>query len=346
MMHENEPSIEYWKNLFDAAGKFREIGCWNWMWDSDLFGVQNPADNEIGYCCVMGRNRQVFALAMYLGADGLETYNKTQSGELNKHSIDLVHSQKCLMLSFEDRKELQEKDFEIIKKLDLSFSGKNSWPLFRSYLPGFFPWHLTKPEADFLLAAIQQAIDVSLRFKNNPNLFDPPDGKDDCYFVRTSKNVNQTITWKDQWLLPPESKKTEMPKPTNASSIVEEIKRHPSKQEAWEIDFFYSFEAVREGKERPYYPATILFADHASGRVLHFQLLKQSENLSQIVPKEFRNACKLLKFFPKKMLVCKEEMLHIMEPITASLGTTLVLADELQKIERARRAMFNSFGKH
>ena len=38
------PTIQDWKNLFDAALKFKKIAPWQWMWDSDIFGVQNPAN--------------------------------------------------------------------------------------------------------------------------------------------------------------------------------------------------------------------------------------------------------------------------------------------------------------
>jgi len=70
------------------------------LWDSDIFGVQNPANDEIGYCCIMGRMGEHFTLAVYLGTEGLDGYLKIQSGEILPDDLDVLHLQKCLMASF------------------------------------------------------------------------------------------------------------------------------------------------------------------------------------------------------------------------------------------------------
>lgn len=342
-MPENQPSIEDWKSLFEAAVRFKEVGCWNWMWDSDIFGVQNPKNGEIGYCCIMGKNREHYALDVYLGSEGLEVINQMQDQEFPGENPDFIFSQYCLMASFEDRKELREKDFEIIKKLGMSFRGRNAWPLFRSYLPGFFPWHLTNSEVDFLLIALQQAIDVSLRFKNNPDLLNPPDGKEENYLVRVSKNVDGTIVWEDQWLpLPPLKFQSpaQLPNPKEAAA---ELKGFAPEQTLWEADSFYVPNPVREDGERPYFPRQILFVDHLSGMILHFQLLQPQQDYPKAIADEFKNAVRAFKRYPKEILVSKEEMLHVLSPIASELGIKIVFAENLPEIERARESMFGFF---
>ncbi len=42
-----------WQALYKAALEFKEIAPWDWMSDSDIFGVKSPYDGEIGYCCVL-----------------------------------------------------------------------------------------------------------------------------------------------------------------------------------------------------------------------------------------------------------------------------------------------------
>jgi len=73
-MNKQLPTINQWKELYKTAIKFQRMECWNWMWDTDLFGVQNPENGEIGYCVIMGGAGEHFALAVYLGSEGLYSY--------------------------------------------------------------------------------------------------------------------------------------------------------------------------------------------------------------------------------------------------------------------------------
>jgi len=83
------PTIQDWKNLFDAALKFKKIAPWQWMWDSDIFGVQNPANGEIGYCCIMGAAKEIYALAVYQGSEGLESYLRLNTKYHSESLFDL-----------------------------------------------------------------------------------------------------------------------------------------------------------------------------------------------------------------------------------------------------------------
>lgn len=168
-MGDSSPSLQDWEKLYEAAMEFKEIESWNWMWDSDIFGVQNPENDEIGYCCIMGRMGEHFALAVYLGTEGLDGYLRIQSGEILPGDVDILHLQKCLMASFEDRDFLQKPDLQVIKELGLKFRGRNSWPLFRSYRPGYHPWYLTKEilvtkeEISKLLKPITSRLGINLK---------------------------------------------------------------------------------------------------------------------------------------------------------------------------------------
>jgi len=343
-MRESSPSINEWKLLYDAAFQFKEKKCWYWMWDSDLFGVQNPWTGEIGYCCVMGRAGEHFALATYSGTEGLDGYLRIANGEVPFDSFEVLEAQKCLMASFEDRKFVQKSDYEVMKKLGLKFHGSNAWPIFRNYEPGYHPWYITKNEAKYLTIALQQAINVALRFKDNPHLLTPPKNKEDRYFVRIPKPMNDTWIWEDSWIEPApiQKKKPDYSHDIN-EHLLNEMKLIKSQnQGCWEFDSFYSPNGVQDGKERPYYPRMFLWGDHRSGLVFGFHLTKSDEKQTTFWKKFVKNI-KDIHMKPKEIMVKSEENYLLLEPITSKLNISLRLVDELPMMEEAKYSMFQFF---
>ena len=189
-----------WDELYKQAIKFKKLTSWKWMYDSDLFGVQDPESGEVGYCCILGAAGQVFGLAVYLGDEGLKGYFKGLEWADNPtDGEDILHFKKCFLLSFENRSGLETPDFEVIKGLGLQFQGRNAWPLFRYYEPGYHPWYLTADQVRYLTLCLEQANEVVLRFKKE--LFDcagsAHTGK---FFCRMYES--QTKRYKDAQLSP------------------------------------------------------------------------------------------------------------------------------------------------
>ena len=104
------PTLEEWRQLYSNAKALYDVAPWNGMWDSDVFGVQPSDGEETGYCCVMGRLGEHFALAVYLGSDGLAGLWKMQQGEFHHDANAILFAQKCLMVSFEDREMIDKTD--------------------------------------------------------------------------------------------------------------------------------------------------------------------------------------------------------------------------------------------
>jgi hypothetical protein len=248
-MRKSEPSLEEWKTLYNAAIEFRKIEPWEWMKETDVFGVQNPQSGEVGYCCIMGELGEVLAMALYLGTEGLQGYKKIQKGQIKAGDPDSLYIQDCLMLSFEDKRFVDQEDRQIINALGFKFRGRNSWPLFRSYKPGDFPWFLSRDEVLYMTSALQQAKEVCLRLKENKELLSPP--KKNRYLLRVPETKGSMIVWKDEWREPAPLKKVKY-----LDEKVDEVRIQRIRKTAkptpviWEIDFFYTPTPIAEG-ERP-----------------------------------------------------------------------------------------------
>jgi hypothetical protein len=337
----SKPSAETWAALYQAAIEFKQIAPWEWMYDSDIFGVQNPDTGEIGYCCIMGNLGEHFALAVYLGTEGLEGYDKIASGELESPEDAILYYQKCLSASFEDRDLLSKPDLDTIKSLGLKFRGRNAWPFFRSYLPGYIPWYLTADEARYLDIALRQAIDVVRRFQENPDLLVPP--REGQYLVRVPEQRAGETHWSDQWLAPAPLSPEAIVIPSIDEARVARIKQSISaRQGTWEADFFFSPDPVQEGGERPYYPYMFLWVDRQSGMVLPPHLAN-AENYRVEFQGHFLELIEQARFLPREVCVLKQEALALLEPITQRLGVKLRRSRRLGALEEARDSLMSFF---
>ena len=338
-MNDKLPSIQEWKDLYEAAIEFKKIKPWTWMWDTDIFGVQNPVTGETGYCCVMGGAGEHFALAVYQGSEGLNGYLAIQSGKNYPSLEDMLNFQKLLMASFEDRKILQKEDIQLIKKLDLKFSGPDSWPLFRSYRPGCYPWYLTGEEARYLTLCLWQSIDVALRFKDEPGMLTPP--TENRYLVRVPKKGKTGLSWRDMWMEPLPLQKGEIiAEPVDEVRLAKIKRRIPNRQGVWEVDYFYYSEPIREKEERPFYPYITLWVDQHSGFILSYDLAEPAKCMSEF-QKNFFKLAEKRKILPREILVKREETLKLLEPITSELGINLKKVKKLKMLEEAQASMRN-----
>jgi hypothetical protein len=334
-MKYSEPSLKEWKNLYEAAIKIRGIEPWEWMKETDIFGVQNPKTGEIGYCCIIGELGEVLAVAVYNGTEGLQGYNKIQKGQIKPEDSDSLFIQDCLMLSFENRKFVQEDDREIINELGLKFRGKNAWPVFRSYKPGYFPWFLNMNEVLFMTDALQQAADVCFRLKENRKLLHAP--KKNQYLIKVFEEKGGIGFWKDEWMEPSPLKK----KGEGISEPVDEIRIQRLKKTAkpvtavWEIDFFHTPTPVLQG-ERPFFPHAIMIMDHDSSFILDMHIAGETGYRKEFIDK-FLSCIEQSSSLPLEILVRKEEAVKLFEPYTLRLNIKLSRVKNLHNIDHARR---------
>ena len=100
---ETEPTPEEWRRLYRAAAEFCRCGPWVWMADDELFGVCDPESGEVGYCSVMGQLGEVFALGVFLGAEGYSGYRRLAEGQVAPTDFEGHVIQRYLVASFKDR---------------------------------------------------------------------------------------------------------------------------------------------------------------------------------------------------------------------------------------------------
>ena len=342
-MNERQPTIQEWRDLYDAAIAFKRVACWEWMWDTDLFGVQDPKTGEIGYCCVMGKLGEHHALAVYSGSRGLMSYCRFRDGADSMGMADLMNSQICLMASFENKSFLQPPDIELIKACELSFKGSAAYPCFRSYRPGYFPWYINGEEALVLIHALRQAIEVGLRVKDNPKLLEPP--REGQYLVRISSISDGKREWTDAWFKPkPYVEKPVFGEPLDEKQVARVLKTVTRGKAVWEIEVTYSPARIHEKNTTPYFPRLLLCRDQASGHILTAHAASH-ESYAKEFPGKLLDCMEKFGVIPVTICTRKKETLDLLAEVAERLKIEAEITPFLPGIEEALREMEEYFAR-
>lgn len=315
-MNGEQPTLEEWRELYAAADAFHAAAPWQWMYDSDVFAVENPETGEVGYCSVMGNAGEHFALGVYEGAAGLASLLEIQvMGELAVGSFELAVGQSCLMGSFEDRDQLNPPDIKIIKELGLKYRGRNAWPQFRRVRPYRVPWYLRDVDARYLATAFRQALDVALRYKDDESLLGEEED-DDSYLVRVCRQTEAGLEWSDERQPAPDYEATPVEPYVPDDLEATRLRRLPH-QPGRELQA--DFELLPSGitsDEGPYFPYILLVVDPGSGLILGTHM-SDPWNYAKPFGQTVVKALEALGARPGKIVVGREELYELLRDIAA-----------------------------
>ncbi|MCL6446472.1 MAG: hypothetical protein K6T83_24000 [Alicyclobacillus sp.] len=334
------PTLDEWRRLYEAAIAFRDLAPWNWMFEDQIFAVENPENGEVGYCSVMGAGGAFHALCVYRGEEGLLSYERMRrQSDDGPIDTDLFLDQRSLVASFEGREDVDKRDRQVFQSLGLRFRGKYSWPVLRSREPGCVPWYLTAGECRFLTCTLEQAVVVAQRIKENPDLLDEKPG---CILTRVCMGADQTGEWTDQWpAWPYIEDDTEDAWMYTVSPFIEKrferAMRTGKPSGAWEVDISYAQFVIEEG-ERPYFPRMMLCVHHESGMILTGYVADYAARPSEFV-EQFVNAMEQFNIYPELIAVSRPHVRQLLMSVANVIGADVLTANCLPGIDQAKQSM-------
>jgi uncharacterized protein DUF6930 len=346
-MSEKTPTVEEWGRLYAAAGRVKKMAPWEWMMEDDVFGVRNPERDEIGFVSVMGAGGEHFAVALYQGAGALYGFlalsEASREGTADSVGAERVLEIPQLQASFEDRGHLRTEDRDIIKKLGLKFRGANSWPMFRNYAPGMFPWFLTSSEARFLTTALEQSLDVATRVRDAEVVLR---GEDEEFLVRVPRVENARLVWEDKVMrMPKPELKEAAPAPLDPQ-LLESLKQLPEVTNVIEIELTMLPMPVREKKDRPFFPYLLMLVDASSGVILGNDMLQPLPSLDALraeFPTKVAEHLLQLGARPLRVAVRTETTARLLAPLAEELGIRIKLSPKLPALDEAMEFMGRMF---
>ncbi len=316
-----EQNRQVWLDFYDAAIKFRDMQPWTWMQETDLFGVQDPVTGETGYCCIMGEAGVHLSMAVYMGASGLNSFFNLLESETEQDAHINGIKQQCLMVSFEDRDMISPENMKRIKELGLKFKGRRQWIQAQEYQPGRLPWYITDVQAQYLTLALQQAMEVATRFKDDPDVL----GDEVNMLLRTATQVDGQWQWKDRYQPAPEWE--EAPMVEADPDLVARAKTTLKTVEgAILFAVNYMMQPVQEAPDQqPYFPQIALWIDYQNGMIISSLLIGPDDDLQGWF---FDSLHDLLGAIPMQIVVPNEMTCDMIESICEALDIELILAPE------------------
>jgi hypothetical protein len=330
------------EKLLKAMECFRSNEPWELMEDDEIFGVKDPVTGEIGWCCILGANAQVFALCMYRGSEGLALYRKLQNDEIDIEQDDVFALQNCLMAEFCDRGELEKEDLALLKstgfKADKTLDAP-AYPRFRSHLPGEAPWHLNEDEAKWLTLALECSVDFAECLEEDEGSLQSEQPGHLLVYVPRETGTGKT-SWTKQWIMP-EPYNDPAPQPIPADELrIRKLRELPLKPDsAWEADSFYLSGGMILDRDRPYFAKAAMIAHHESGFILSIDVLKHGSDSFLGVRQGIFQGMEKHRHIPNEIWIRDENLWEALKPTTDALGIRLRMKRNLSAIREAKAAI-------
>lgn len=340
----------YPEELYELAFAFRDARPWNTLCEDELFAIPLP-NGETGYCSVMGMIEEHFALAVYPGEQGLQSFQHLQKiddilvwfeplSPLEMQEVML--SQLCIQCSLENKDMLQPEELSSVRdyaaRHGIKFRGSNSFPQFVKYSPSAYPTQITSEEDIQILCEALRAV-----LAINEKLQDPECDEEALGFsIGLAATRSLPVLTREQdgyaWSigeLPGIIPET-YPRPVMQDEILlARLKKAKKRNTTWVCNVVMSPEPVLDGQgDAPVFPHILLAADKKTETILTPAMVRcyeqEADKLLHKLGEQMLQLC-----VPRRMIVTNDRTHAFLEALTSSLGIELMQTDEDELLEEA-----------
>ena len=315
---EVNPTLGQSLELHHAFRHYCETKPWEQLANEDVLVVNDPLGRFKGYCVALGDGGVAYGLGVYLGDRGLLNYLATMTSEDEPCGVEALERGLTLSAVLGDREELGNGERKGMRDLGLRYRGRGRWPIFRSVIPGHWPWYVNADEARFLTIALDNVRDVAER--TGQGVLDLYAGRDPGEVLTRSVRCG---VWRDEWepLRPPALPVADHRGDTDRLRSISWST--PVGAAVWEVTASYIPTGAQDGRgTRPYLPTLVMVVEGSSGLILTVRMLGRVPSVlerQEPVLELLEQADRL----PGALVCDREDTASLLAPITRALDIGL-----------------------
>ena len=335
-------NIEKWRDIHGAAVELYNLAPWEYLEETDIFGVKTAASGNTYFISIMGSAGQVFAFSAYEGTRALANFWDMQCNEEADPLNILVIPH--MLLSFDNRKDVDKIQKEILKETALFSIAHKKWPVLTRVIPGLVPALPRGTYLDDMAEIIPQVVDVCSRASVDIGLILPEENDDETYLIRVPGKEKGKTVWHDKYCKIVQETTTY--KSTIKQGDIEPLRFLRRTQSVYQSGYRMLPAPVREKGNPDYFPFAILLTDKKSGIILGYKLvppLPDYHSMVENMPLIIVDLIKSLKVRPLRIEVQDLILFELLKPAMAKCEINIILKPDLESIDEAFKGLERTF---
>lgn len=339
-MAEKTDRREPWRRLYRLAREVKQLAPWDWMAESDLFGVQIPESGRTVFVGVTGSEGIHYAVAAYPDLGLLHRFRMLDDIEREFYPERLLEIPQ-LQLSFDDRADLADHAYRTIRRLGLRFRGKNAWPQFQSFRPGHLPGVLQEGEPEVMAHVLEQLLNLAPRMRTDPEGLAATEP--DTFLVRvpTGGGSGGGVFWRDEFRRF-SAQVPDIPEPPLRVDLISRLKKLPEAEFPVEVDLFMTPAVVDDREHPPVFGYALLVVNGDNGIIIGTEMLVPQPTLDamyQTVPSTLAAQLIGAGFRPREMVLRSDLLLELLPGTAHSLGCSVREVEVFAYLDEAREGL-------
>lgn len=362
-----QPTGEQSARLLDLAKQVYKAKPWKKLEEEDIFVVRNPGDGTLLFVGSIGGAGEQAGVIVYRGteayfglldfleraselpaipqmAEGLEAADELMAmladalSQANFNPMELMQLPQ-LQLMFEPREQLEDLDNAWIARHNYKAS-KAGFPTFRGVSSGFLPWWISDTEADAMIVALEQLLEVTGRKDFSADFLEIHEIEQEQNFALElfarvpTKDAEGAVKWSDERLIvEPQSSPIILANAPDSAQVAR-IAALPASGDVVEVALLGMPSPFGDADTRPFFP-TLLVLGHER-QVVASEML-QSGFGAALAPQIVNVLVQLLAERPTRpqTLQFSSPDLEVLNAIGEALGIQIEEVEELKTLDPA-----------